>query len=136
MWPIVSHYVGQARFAHSIPSFQGILPRLQLCGCKTIERDLVVRRGGSWAKEDTPGEHLSSDQNLGWLGYVGDYTTQLYRDGSLVLYDSPSFLLQGTLPWSVLGFGERWDQRHCLCPELIQGVPANIHAIYFNSKIC
>ena len=29
----------------TISSFQGILPRLQLCGCKAIERDLVVRRG-------------------------------------------------------------------------------------------
>ena len=24
--------------------------------------------------------YLSSDQNHGWLGYIGDYTTQLYRD--------------------------------------------------------
>ena len=26
--------------------------------------------------------HLSSVQNLGWLGYIGGYTTQLYRDYS------------------------------------------------------
>ena len=24
--------------------------------------------------------YLSNEKNLGWLGYVGDYTTQLYRD--------------------------------------------------------
>ena len=23
---------------------------------------------------------LSNEKNLGWLGYIGDYTTQLYRD--------------------------------------------------------
>ena len=26
--------------------------------------------------------HMSSDQNSGWLGYIGEYTTQLYRDFS------------------------------------------------------
>lgn len=40
---------------------KGILPRLQLCGCKAIERDLVVRGGEvGWAKEDTKVEHLFS----------------------------------------------------------------------------
>ena len=24
--------------------------------------------------------HVSSDQNPGWLGYIGDYTSQLYTD--------------------------------------------------------
>ena len=24
--------------------------------------------------------YLSNEKNLGWLGYIGDYTTQLYRD--------------------------------------------------------
>ena len=24
--------------------------------------------------------HVSNEKNLGWLGYIGDYTTQLYRD--------------------------------------------------------
>ena len=24
--------------------------------------------------------HMSNEKNLGWLGYIGDYTTQLYRD--------------------------------------------------------
>ena len=24
--------------------------------------------------------HLSQEKNPGWLGYIGDYTTQLYRD--------------------------------------------------------
>ena len=23
---------------------------------------------------------LGNEKNLGWLGYIGDYTTQLYRD--------------------------------------------------------
>ena len=23
---------------------------------------------------------VSNEKNLGWLGYIGDYTTQLYRD--------------------------------------------------------
>ena len=23
--------------------------------------------------------YLSNEKNLGWLGYIGDYTTQLYR---------------------------------------------------------
>ena len=26
------------------------------------------------------GNHLSHEKNPGWLGYIGDYTTQLYRD--------------------------------------------------------
>ena len=25
-------------------------------------------------------QQLSNEKNLGWLGYIGDYTTQLYRD--------------------------------------------------------
>ena len=25
------------------------------------------------------GTHLSNEKNTGWLGYIGDYTTQLYR---------------------------------------------------------
>ena len=25
-------------------------------------------------------EYMSNEQNPGWLGYIGDYTTQLYRD--------------------------------------------------------
>ena len=28
--------------------------------------------------------YLSHEKNRGWLGYIGDYTTQLYRD-----YDKP-----------------------------------------------
>ena len=28
--------------------------------------------------------HLSNDKNLGWLGYIGDYTTQLYRDYNII----------------------------------------------------
>ncbi len=24
--------------------------------------------------------HMSNEKNPGWLGYIGDYTTQLYRD--------------------------------------------------------
>ena len=32
--------------------------------------------------------HLSSDQNPGWLDYVGDYTTQLYRDYNKALSGS------------------------------------------------
>ena len=27
----------------------------------------------------TVGYHVSNEKNLGWLGYIGDYTTQLYR---------------------------------------------------------
>ena len=34
-------------------------------------------------------QQLSNENNLGWLGYIGDYTTQLYRD-----YNEP---LQGSL---------------------------------------
>ena len=26
------------------------------------------------------GIHVSNEKNLGWLGYIGDYTAQLYRD--------------------------------------------------------
>ena len=29
-------------------------------------------------------KHLSNEQNPGWLGYVGDYATQLYGE-----YDKP-----------------------------------------------
>ena len=25
-------------------------------------------------------KHVSNEKNLGWLGYIGDYTTQLYRE--------------------------------------------------------
>ena len=25
-------------------------------------------------------KYLSNEKNSGWLGYIGDYTTQLYRD--------------------------------------------------------
>ena len=28
----------------------------------------------------TTRDHLSNEKNLGWLGYIGDYTTQLYGD--------------------------------------------------------
>ena len=28
----------------------------------------------------TPVSHLSNEKNPGWLGDIGDYTTQLYRD--------------------------------------------------------
>ena len=24
--------------------------------------------------------HMSHEKNPGWLGYIGDYTTQIYRD--------------------------------------------------------
>ena len=27
-----------------------------------------------------PEMEMSNEKNLGWLGYTGDYTTQLYRD--------------------------------------------------------
>ena len=30
--------------------------------------------------------YLSSDQNPGWLGYIGDYTAQLYGDYFINLY--------------------------------------------------
>ncbi len=26
------------------------------------------------------GGHMSNEKNPGWLGYMGDYTTQLYKD--------------------------------------------------------
>ena len=26
------------------------------------------------------GEQVSNEKKTGWLGYIGDYTTQLYRD--------------------------------------------------------
>ena len=29
---------------------------------------------------DSSDPQLSSEKNPGWLGYIGDYTTQLYRD--------------------------------------------------------
>ena len=29
--------------------------------------------------------HLSHEKNPGWLGYIGDYTTQLYRDYNKLL---------------------------------------------------
>ena len=25
-------------------------------------------------------DHMTSEQNPGWLGYIGDYTTQLHTD--------------------------------------------------------
>ena len=31
-------------------------------------------------KTDTQKAQMSNEKNLGWLGYIGDYTTQLYRD--------------------------------------------------------
>ena len=32
------------------------------------------------AREISGENQLSNEKNLGWLGYIGDYTTQLYRD--------------------------------------------------------
>ena len=32
---------------------------------------------------------LSHEKNLGWLGYIGDYTTQLYRDYDINHYHDP-----------------------------------------------
>ncbi len=32
------------------------------------------------------GPHLSSVQNLGWLSYITDYSTQLYRDYNKPFY--------------------------------------------------
>ncbi len=28
---------------------------------------------------------VSNEKNLGWLGYIGDYTTQLFRDYNKLL---------------------------------------------------
>ena len=33
--------------------------------------------------------HVSNEKNLGWLGYIGDYTTQLYRDYFIIHYKDP-----------------------------------------------
>ena len=27
---------------------------------------------------------MSNEKNPGWLGYIGDYTTQLYRDCNII----------------------------------------------------
>ena len=35
--------------------------------------------------------HLSNEKNIGWLGYIGDYTTQLYRDYNKPLFWDPVF---------------------------------------------
>ena len=35
------------------------------------------------------GPILSNEKNLGWLGYIGDYTTQLYRDYFINHYKDP-----------------------------------------------
>ena len=32
------------------------------------------------ARKKTDVEYMGNEKNRGWLGYVGDYTTQLYRD--------------------------------------------------------
>ena len=44
---------------------------------------------GTLRKDAEKFHHLSNEKNLGWLGYIGDYTTQLYTD-----YNKP---LQGSL---------------------------------------
>ena len=31
-------------------------------------------------RQATSTNHLSNEKNPGWLDYIGDYTTQLYRD--------------------------------------------------------
>ena len=36
--------------------------------------------GRQWVISPQGIPHLSNETNPGWLGYVGDYTTQLYRD--------------------------------------------------------
>ena len=33
-----------------------------------------------WLKKEGQEAQLSNEKNLGWLGYIGDYTIQLYRD--------------------------------------------------------
>ena len=46
-----------------------------------VHRLLVLKnsskRREKWGK--TVKNHLSNEKNLGWLGYIGDHTTQLYR---------------------------------------------------------
>ena len=55
-------------------------------------RDYFIRNEAISTIPRHPGEHLlrfgiwtlktylSNEKNIGWLGYIGDYTTQLYRD--------------------------------------------------------
>ena len=38
----------------------------------------VERKGPDW--NDLVAKHLSNEKSSGWLGYIGDYTTQLYGD--------------------------------------------------------
>ena len=39
-----------------------------------------IFRGSKLVFKSVNGQHLSDEKNPGWLGYVGDYTTQFYRE--------------------------------------------------------
>ena len=74
-----------------------------------------------------PVQHQMSEKNPGWLGYIGDYTTQLYRDynkGVLVCAFKDVFLFWGVFrlstsnhcnstgrnrPWKGAGWGHFCD---------------------------
>ena len=48
--------------------------------CVEGQRSFVERRGSSF--------YLSQEKSSGWLGYIGDYTAQLYR-GLINHYKDP-----------------------------------------------
>ena len=44
---------------------------------------------------------MSNEKNLGWLGCIGDYTTQLYRDYNITIIRIP---INKPVQWKVGGF--------------------------------
>ena len=45
-----------------------------------MEHDPLASKEEAMGDKNGLNSHLSNEKNLGWLGYIRDYTTQLYRD--------------------------------------------------------
>ena len=72
---------------------KSLLPRPKMMTCfKVGWSGGVLNDGETWGKKEEVhrfislsqwlfwGFHMSHEKNPGWLGYIGDYTTQLYGD--------------------------------------------------------
>ena len=70
---------------------------------------------------------VSNEKEPGWLGYIGDYTTQLYRDCNETLIRIPGSLLINEDSMERLG----WNLKH----HLVQGDLFNPTCFGKGSKI-
>ena len=71
--------------------------------------------------------NMSSVQNPGWLGYIRDYTTQLYRD-----YNKP---LQGFLSTNQDSMECQQGFERCRCPHAIDGSYLDVPERKLGSKV-